>query len=57
MSSTLDFNVYSQIRNIKCDIQAKLKLKVKVKFTQLSVGRENNSEPIDLLDEGDINIS
>ena len=24
---------------------------------QLSVGRENNSEPIDQLDEGDINIS
>lgn len=56
-SFTLDFNAHSQIRNIKCKGQAKLNLKVKVKFTQLPIGRENNSEPVDLPDGAGVNVS
>lgn len=32
------------------EVQAKLKLKVKVTFTQLPIGRENNPKPNDLPD-------
>lgn len=56
-SFTLDFNAHSQIGNITCKVQAKLNLKGKVKFTQLPIGRKNNSEPTDLPDGADVNVS
>lgn len=45
------------MRDIKCEVQAKLKLKAKVKFTQLPPVRETNSKPIDLPDGVGVNIS